>query len=74
MIRWQLLSSPSVEFLASVAEVRMIVEPGAARLAAHRRQPEDLERLDTGLEAMGCLRATTLTPWSRRTLLFTALC
>ena len=53
LIRWQFASSPSVEFLASVAEVRMIVEPGAARLAAHRRQPEDLERLDAGLEAMG---------------------
>jgi GntR family transcriptional regulator, galactonate operon transcriptional repressor len=52
MIRWQLMDEDNVSFLDDLAEVRQIIEPAAARLAAERRTDEDVERLERAIEGM----------------------
>src|SRR5260221_2134444 len=41
MLRWQRGVEPDVGFLENLAEVRAIIEPAAARLAAQRRTQAD---------------------------------
>lgn len=43
ILMWQGNTTPSGEFLRNLTEVRQIVEPPAARLAAQRVTPEELE-------------------------------
>ena len=61
--RWNLLDpevlswyfeagEPSPEFLRDIFELRMIVEPAAAAIAAVRRKPEDLTRMRRALTEM----------------------
>jgi DNA-binding FadR family transcriptional regulator len=52
VLRWRGGQAPDFAFLENLAEVRGIVEPAAARLAAQRRTDEDLVRLDDALDAM----------------------
>jgi DNA-binding FadR family transcriptional regulator len=52
VLRWQGGLEPDFGFLENLAEVRGIVEPAAARLAARRRTDEDLEHLEEALAAM----------------------
>jgi GntR family galactonate operon transcriptional repressor len=52
VLRWQTGSEPDVAFQEMLAELRGIVEPAAARLAAVRRTEADLELLTAALEAM----------------------
>src|SRR5579875_2951199 len=47
VMHWQMRSGISAELLAELSEVRAIVEPAWARLAAERRTEEDLEALRT---------------------------
>lgn len=51
MLRWQ-GGEPDAAFLANLAEVRRIVEPAAAQLAATRRSEADLEALRAALQEM----------------------
>jgi GntR family galactonate operon transcriptional repressor len=51
VLRWEFAAGPSTLF-GDLAEVRKIVEPAAARLAAERRSDEDLVALDAALAAM----------------------
>lgn len=51
LMRWQ-ESRQDATFLDDLAEVRFIVEPAAARLAATRRSDDDLDDLRTALQAM----------------------
>jgi GntR family transcriptional regulator, galactonate operon transcriptional repressor len=51
LMRWQ-ESHQDATFLDDLAEVRFIVEPAAARLAAARRSDDDLEDLRAALQAM----------------------
>jgi GntR family transcriptional regulator, galactonate operon transcriptional repressor len=51
LLRWQ-GGEPDAAFLANLAEVRGIVEPAGARLAAARRSAEDLDALHAALAAM----------------------
>lgn len=51
LLRWQ-GSQPHSSFLADLAEVRSIVEPGGARLAADRRDDDDIAALRTALARM----------------------
>ncbi|GHJ42418.1 FadR/GntR family transcriptional regulator [Streptomyces sp. TS71-3] len=57
VLRWQFaestVSEPNGPLLHNLDEVRGIVEPAAARLAAERRTEEDLTALDEALAAMG---------------------
>jgi GntR family galactonate operon transcriptional repressor len=52
VLRWQFSSRPTAELLAQLAEVRAIVEPAGARLAAQRRDDADLAALSEAVEAM----------------------
>ncbi|OLT12326.1 GntR family transcriptional regulator [Actinomadura sp. CNU-125] len=52
VIRWQFANRDDETFLENLAEVRGIIEPQAARLAARRRTADDLAALDAALRAM----------------------
>jgi GntR family galactonate operon transcriptional repressor len=52
VLRWQLADRPGDRLLESLAEVRDIVEPAGARLAALRRTDEEVAALELGLERM----------------------
>jgi DNA-binding FadR family transcriptional regulator len=51
LLRWQ-GREPDDSFLANLGEVRGIVEPAGARLAAERRDDDDVAALRTALDAM----------------------
>lgn len=51
VLRWQIGSDAS-QMLEALVEVRAIVEPPAARLAAERRTDEDVEALEQALQRM----------------------
>jgi DNA-binding FadR family transcriptional regulator len=52
VLRWQVDGQAGPEMLDALAEVRLIAEPPAARLAALRRSDADLAALSGALEAM----------------------
>lgn len=52
LLAWQFEAEPSAKFLADLFELRMMVEPAAAALAAVRRTPEDVVAMERALEAM----------------------
>ncbi|MED7947633.1 FadR/GntR family transcriptional regulator [Streptomyces sp. BE20] len=52
LLRWQGTGVPDKGFLANLGEVRSIMEPAAARLAAQRREEADLADLADALERM----------------------
>ena len=56
VLRWQGREKPNFMFLENLAEVRGIVEPAAARLAAGRRTERDLEELETALADMAAAK------------------
>lgn len=52
VLRWQSGGQPDFQFLENLAEVRSIVEPAAAALAAERRTKEDLRAIGDALRDM----------------------
>lgn len=52
VLAWSFESEPSEAFVRDLFELRMIVEPAAAELAALRRNDADLRRLDEAIEGM----------------------
>ena len=52
VLRWHFEDRSDQRFFDNLAELRAIIEPPAARLAAERREPGDLEVLDRELAAM----------------------
>lgn len=52
ILRWQFAGRSDVAFFSNLHEIRGIVEPAGARLAAERRTDEDLAALDAALAAM----------------------
>ncbi|WP_331769325.1 FadR family transcriptional regulator (plasmid) [Embleya sp. NBC_00888] len=53
IIRWQLAGRANQTFLDDLAEVRLVIEPSAARLAASRHGTDDLRALRAALADMG---------------------
>lgn len=53
VIRWQFAADTPELLLRDLAELRLVVEPAAARLAAERRTEEDLTALEAALARMG---------------------
>src|SRR4051812_683720 len=51
VLRWQ-ADTPTPELLTQLDELRGMIEPGAAALAARRRDDDDLDSLDTALDSM----------------------
>lgn len=58
VLRWQYEKETDTGFLDNLAEVRAIVEPAGARLAARRRTDDDLAELTDSLAASGHPDAT----------------
>lgn len=58
VLGWAFAGEPNIEFVRSLFELRAIVEPAAARLAARRRDKADLKAMKDALTAM---RRFTLT-------------
>lgn len=52
VLTWMFSDEPEPELLHSLFELRSIVEPQAAALAAHRRTQRDLDAMRAGLDAM----------------------
>jgi DNA-binding FadR family transcriptional regulator len=52
VMRWRSAGPPDFDLLENLTEVRTIVEPAAARLAAERAGDDDLAALDTALASM----------------------
>lgn len=59
VLRWQFSARPTDELLGQLAEVRAIVEPAGARLAAQRRDERDLAALSAALEAIAVSTSDT---------------
>jgi GntR family transcriptional regulator, galactonate operon transcriptional repressor len=53
LLRWQFEQRPDAAFLDNLAEVRAIIEPAAAGLAAQRRTEADLQELRAALALAG---------------------
>ncbi len=56
---WQSKARPTPQFIRHLIEIRQIVEPPAAELAADRATPEDLRAIDGAIAAM----AASLEDW-----------
>jgi DNA-binding FadR family transcriptional regulator len=52
VLSWIFVGEPDKGLIASLFELRRIVEPDAARLAATRRTPEQLARMKAGLDGV----------------------
>ncbi len=52
VLAWTFEAEPSQDFIRDLFELRMIVEPAAAELAARRRDGQDLARMGHALEEM----------------------
>lgn len=52
VVAWQMEAGIDYDLLHGLHEVRMIIEPAAASLAAERRTDDDLDRLDQALAGM----------------------
>jgi len=52
VLAWFFESQPSQDFIVGLFELRLIVEPAAAALAADRRAPDDLARMRDALQRM----------------------
>ena len=52
LLYWQSTEEPGATFLQDLAEVRFIIEPEGARLAAQRRTHADMEAIEAALFAM----------------------
>jgi DNA-binding FadR family transcriptional regulator len=53
VLGWILRNSPAESFLTALFDVRMIIEPAAAALAAQRRTQAHLDRMSEALDIMG---------------------
>jgi DNA-binding FadR family transcriptional regulator len=52
VLAWSFESKPSQDFVVGLFELRLIIEPAAAALAAQRRKPEDLVQMRDALQRM----------------------
>ena len=58
VIAWHCMDTPSADFLCDLFEIRLIVEPNAAALAAERRTEEDIRDIEQGLAEMAHAHGT----------------
>lgn len=64
VLAWAFSGEPDIDFVRDLFELRAIVEPAAARLAAERRDTDDIETMK---DALGKMRRDTLATESGRT-------
>ena len=68
VLAWQLEAGPTREFLEDALELRRMIEPGAARLAAARATDVEIEALEQALAAMS--EAKDIDAWIEPDVLF----
>lgn len=68
VLAWQLEAGPTREFLEHALELRRMIEPGAARLAAERATDEEIAALEEAHAAMS--EAKDLDAWIEPDVLF----
>jgi DNA-binding FadR family transcriptional regulator len=68
VLAWQLEAGPTAEFLKDALELRRMIEPAAARLAAERATDPDIEALEQAHAAMS--DANDLEAWIEPDVLF----
>jgi DNA-binding FadR family transcriptional regulator len=71
VLAWQLEAGPPRDFLEHALELRRMIEPGAARLAAERATDEDIEELEQAHAAMS--EAEDLDAWIEPDVRFHAI-
>jgi len=71
VLAWQLEAGPPRDFLEHALELRRMIEPGAARLAAERATDEDIEALEQAFAAMS--EAEDLDDWIEPDVRFHAI-
>lgn len=59
LLAWMFEGAPPLEFVRSLFQLRMIVEPAAAELAAANRSQPQLARMEAALETMAKLGLST---------------
>jgi DNA-binding FadR family transcriptional regulator len=59
VLAWAFVGEPDINFIRHLFELRSIVEPAAAALAAQRRGPAELKAMKTALAAMSRLTLAT---------------
>jgi DNA-binding FadR family transcriptional regulator len=52
MLEWMFSGTPDERFIRDLFELRGVIEPAAAALAAVRHEQSDLARMDAGLDGM----------------------
>lgn len=52
VLAWHFAADPNEKFIRDLFELRRFIEPTAARLAAERRTPEDMRRIDEAFAEM----------------------
>jgi DNA-binding FadR family transcriptional regulator len=52
VLAWSFANAPDIEFVRNLFELRSIIEPAAAGLAAERRERDDLRQMKEALSAM----------------------
>jgi DNA-binding FadR family transcriptional regulator len=52
MLEWMFAGTPDPKFVVDLFELRGVIEPAAAELAALRHDADDLARMDAGLDGM----------------------
>lgn len=68
ILAWRCATGPDAEFLRHLTELREIIEPAAASLAASSRTEEQLELIAAALQAMN--NAQTMAQWVEADLAF----
>jgi DNA-binding FadR family transcriptional regulator len=68
ILAWRCATGVDADFLRHLTELREIIEPSAAALAATSRSPEQLQSIATALQAMES--ATTIGQWVQADLAF----
>lgn len=62
VLAWRCASMPTEDFVEKLVEMRDVIEPAAAAVAARRRDSEQLAHIEAAYEAMAA--ATDLEAWS----------
>jgi DNA-binding FadR family transcriptional regulator len=72
VLEWVASSTPDSEFMYDLAEVRLVIEPDVAALAARNATDEEIERITSAYEALEAVAENDEEAWARADLEFHA--
>ena len=70
VLEWVASSQPDSEFMYALAEVRLVIEPDVAALAARHANDEEIERIATAYEHLEAVEENDEEAWARADLEF----